>query len=241
MVTLEQLEAAGWDSKIKVIPPRSTISIEGWDKTGKTHLALTSPAPIYYIDIDEGTTGVIEKFQRDKEVFRYELPKQSKLGTPDELMVRFSEMWKELQNQINLALQMESGTLVIDTGTELYDICRLAQFGRVSQVQPHMYQKANAEMDEIFRCANQSRLNVVLLHQLDTDFNTGEVEGKGWKKTNYKVQTTIRTNRTKGEGGPIFGAEITSCRFNKDWMGMPLTEEAGLLNLSMLLPAMHNV
>ena len=47
MVTLEQLEAAGWDSKIKVIPNRSTVSIEGWDKTGKTHLALTSPAPIY--------------------------------------------------------------------------------------------------------------------------------------------------------------------------------------------------
>ena len=234
---LEKLRATGWDDKVRVIPNRSTLSIEGWDKTGKSHLALTAPEPIFYIDIDDGTTGVIEKFQETKQVFRYMMPRQSRVGKPKELQDRFSKLWEDLKKQINLALEMPSGTLVVDTATELYDICRLGKYGKMSQVPPNMYQVANSEMDEVMRCCNQSNLNVIVLHQLETEFGTSEVRGKGWKNMPFKVQTTIRTGRENGKNGPSFTGEVTCCRFRPDFMGTVF--EPPVWDLQMILPLIH--
>ena len=73
MVTLEDLKNVGFEDKVRLIPKRSIVSIEGLEKSGKTRLALTAPEPIVYIDLDVGTEGVIEPLMKDKQVLLYQV------------------------------------------------------------------------------------------------------------------------------------------------------------------------
>jgi hypothetical protein len=42
--------------------PRLLMAIDGPQKGGKTHFALTAPGPIGILNIDNGLEGVVEKF-----------------------------------------------------------------------------------------------------------------------------------------------------------------------------------
>ena len=75
MTTLKTLEQAGW-TKAAAVPRRLVCSIEGLDKTGKSHLAMSAPGPIVYVDLDVGTEGVIQKCQQDYLIYKVEQPKR---------------------------------------------------------------------------------------------------------------------------------------------------------------------
>ena len=60
--TIDSLKENGWQAGAPAAPRRLVCSIEGWDKSGKTHLAMTAPEPIVYLDLDVGTEGVKERF-----------------------------------------------------------------------------------------------------------------------------------------------------------------------------------
>ena len=205
-----------------IVPRRLICSIEGKDKTGKSHLAMTAPEPIMYIDLDVGTEGVLSKCR--KELLRYEVEQPGRLGSNKELMERFGDVWSDIQAQINLALDMGEGTLVIDTFTEAYDLCRLAHFGKLSQVQPHDYVKAYADLREIMRVASSTKMNIILLHKLGKEFNTGELEMKGWSDVPFQVHATLRTCREDSDTGPTFSAEVRSCRHKPELMGRVLAQ-----------------
>ena len=222
MVTLEDLKRDGWQSEAKAAPRRTIISIEGLDKTGKSHLALTAPEPIVYIDLDVGTEGVIEPIMAEKQVLLYQVDQPSKLGSASELINRFASIWKDIQSKASQALQLEGGTLVIDTFGEAYEICRLAHFGKLAQVPSHQYGVAYADLREICRVAYRSKMNLILLHQLGNEFNTGELKYQGWKGVPGEVQTTIRTHRENTPNGPVFSAEVMACRPKMELMGKRL-------------------
>ena len=239
---INSLLGNGWVNTVGPAPSRIIASIEGRDKTGKSHLALTSPKPIMYIDLDVGTEGVIHKFQGE-DVMVYQVEQPERLGSSQELMERFGKIWVTIQDKITEALAVNEGTLIIDTFTEAYDICRLAHFGKMSQVQPHQYQIAYADLREIMRKVHQSKMSCVLLHQMQNNFNTGEPEMKGWNTASYHVQATLRTHRDATPAGPVFYAEVKASRQNPTLMGKNLyagatTDPRGIpggLNMQMLL------
>ena len=224
MTTLKTLEQAGW-TKAAAVPRRLVCSIEGLDKTGKSHLAMSAPGPIVYVDLDVGTEGVIQKCQQDYLIYKVEQPKR--LGSSGELMDKFKDVWNDIQTQVASALSIGSGTLVIDTFTELYDICRLAHFGKMAQVQPHQYSVCYADMREIIRLANASKMNVILLHRMGADFNTGELTFQGWKQVPSEVQAVLRTQRSDTDSGPVFSAEVRTCRHKPEMMGKVLVAGKG--------------
>jgi len=224
MTTLKTLEQAGW-TKAAAVPRRLVCSIEGLDKTGKSHLAMSAPGPIVYVDLDVGTEGVIQKCQQDYLIYKVEQPKR--LGSSSELMDKFKDVWSDVQTQVASALSIGSGTLVIDTFTEVYDICRLAHFGKMAQVQPHQYSVCYADMREIIRLANASKMNVILLHRMGADFNTGELVFQGWKQVPSEVQAVLRTQRSDTDSGPVFSAEVRTCRHKPEMMGKVLVAGKG--------------
>jgi hypothetical protein len=247
MVTLEDLKQKGWQDIVKMAPKRSIMSIEGLDKTGKSRLAMTAPEPVVYMDLDVGTEGVIERMMAEREILLYQVEQPSKLGTASELMERFRLVWQDIQARVAEALQLESGTLVIDTFGEAYDICRLAHFGKMAQVQPHQYAVAYADLREICRLGYQSQMNLVLLHKLGGNFHTGELEPQCWKEVPYQVQTTLRTARENTPEGPHFYAEVMSCRPKMELMGQKLVpgnakalgEIPRMLDLTKFLSMIH--
>jgi hypothetical protein len=222
MVTLEDLKNSGWQATAKLAPRRSIMSIEGLDKSGKSRLAMSAPEPIVYLDLDVGTEGVIEPMMAQREILLYQVEQPSKLGTQSQVMDRFSAVWQDIQARVSEALQLESGTLVIDTFGEAYEICRLAHFGKLAQVQPHQYANCYKDLREICRVAYKSKMNCILLHKLGSNFHTGELEFQGWKDVPFQVQTTLRTSRENTPTGPVFSAEVMSCRQQMSLMGQTL-------------------
>ena len=224
MTTLEDLKKSGWQDVIKMSPKRAIMSIEGLDKTGKSRLAMTAPEPIVYLDLDIGTEGVIEPMMDQREILLYQVDQPSKLGTQSQVIDRFQAVWQDIQARIAEALELESGTLVIDTFGEAYEICRLAHFGKLAQVQPHQYANCYKDLREICRVAYKSKMNCILLHKLGNNFHTGELEHQGWKDVPFQVQTTLRTSRENTATGPVFSAEVMSCRKDMTLMGQTLVQ-----------------
>ena len=63
------------------IKRRVTWVIQGDEKTGKTHLAMTAPDPIALININRGTEGVINRKE-----FKDKVVKEIKIRLPNHLI-----------------------------------------------------------------------------------------------------------------------------------------------------------
>jgi hypothetical protein len=231
---LENLKQEGW-ARAATPPRRLICCIEGWDKTGKTHLTMSAPEPILYIAADNGVEGVVHKCTKEYQIFDVHPP--ARLGDIGDLIAKFKPIWEAIKKQISNAYEIGEGTLVIDSFTEIYDIARLAQFGKVAQVQPHEYQYVYAELRELIRMASASTMNTIFVNKMERDFNTGEPKPKGWSALSYEVQAVIRTQRDDSDAGPVFSAKVMTCRQNAQAMGKTLA--AGFLNYDFLLNLVH--
>lgn len=200
------------------VQKRLIISIEGPEKSGKTHFALTAPPPIALIDFDTGLEGVIHKFH-NKEVYVSEY----RLGlslTPD----AYLPTWEKVKKDYGMALSSKSiRTIIVDTATELWELCRLRHFGKLDKIMPHHYSAPNAEYRELIRVAYNSNKNVILLHKVKSEYvndrNTGKLIRAGFGDTGFLVQANLRTARDIENGFTVY---IRDCRQNPDLAGMDL-------------------
>lgn len=180
---------------------RVVIALDGADKCGKTYFALTAPKPLLFLDFDMGTEGVkgidhplVLKsdpfsfrstevtFDEDDERKRQEAVQ--KAAQP--VYQRFYETYHSaltrpaLETPDGRAIKLR--TLVIDTGSEAWELMRQVEFGRLTKVMPHHYSQVNAKMRDMVRAALESDVNVIWLHQLDCQWKEN-LEGKA-RKTN---------------------------------------------------------
>src|SRR3990167_261596 len=128
------------------VPDRLIVSVAGVEKSGKTHLALTAPGPIFYFDVDSGTEGVVHKFQAEKQIIVY--PVRYSLR---DTQSNYAKIYAPFLEEIRAAAKVGQGTIIFDTFTEVYELARLAHFGKLSQVQPHQYGVAYTDLKEIIR------------------------------------------------------------------------------------------
>lgn len=255
---LAELSSLGFSDNYIETPRRLIVSSEGMEKTGKTSFALSAPDPIIYIDIDIGGEGVIGKFQETgKKIYVYSVlvPKQAKQDV-------YEIMWADLKTRIEKAYLLSSGTVVWDTATEAFELCRLARFGRLTQVQPHNYTETNNEWREIVRKAFASRMNTVYIHKRKpvwlntTDSNgklksikTKDMELSGFAEMGYLAQVNLIHMREDTDDAVTFSVYIKECRHRagvakQTIRGLPLArgdDRVGdpLCNFEMLLSLVH--
>lgn len=256
--TITTLKGMGFSDDYVATPRRLIVSSSGKTKVGKSHFACSGPPPIIYFDIDVGTEGVLGKFQDDGKqilLYRVRVPKEAKQEV-------WTQMWEDLKARIKAAYALRAGTLVLDTSSEAYELCRLARFGRLTQVQPHNYTAVNTEWREMLRTAYDSPMNTVFIHKLKAvwmntvDNNgklkstkTNEMELAGFGEMDYAVQINVVHGKEKTENGTVFTLSIGDCRQNPSIEGMqlrglPIAEGEGrsfdpLLNFDMLLNLVH--
>jgi len=233
---VEQLRGLGFsDDEIKVFR-RLIASIAGLEKTGKTHFACTAPGPIMYFNIDIGAEGVVNKFQDDKRIFRYDV-RVPKGATKDV----YQAMWLDLKHRLEVVYSIGVGTVIIDTGTEAFELARLAHFGKLTQVMPHNYVEVNSEWREMMRTAYDSPMNTIYIHKMKSKWlngnRTGEYELAGFGEMGYLSQvniTTFREDNTDSSGSQ-FGMIVKDCRQNPNLNGTvlrgPMCDFNFLLNI----------
>lgn len=230
----KSLKDAGFEVLDPTVHPRLIMSLSGHQRHGKTHFAFTAPGPICYFNLDMGEEGVIHKFFGKKDIFTISLDIPSTSSDDDIAMIKqnkekASEVWNKFTKAYYVALK-EVRTIVIDTASELWELMRLARFGRSSQVQ-HLYTPVNAEFKGLFHEAKRAMgANVIFLHRYKSEYVNDKFTGNYipacFGSTSYEVQIVAHMRRTdpeEGEGGNSqFSIWIEDCKQNAEMIGKTL-------------------
>jgi hypothetical protein len=246
-VTINQLKALGFSDDYQQTPRRLIISLSGRAKTGKSHFALTAPEPIIYINIDIGTEGVVGKFQdQGKKIYIYDL-RVPKEATKDV----WSKMWADFKVRVRKAYEIKTGTVVWDTGSEAYELARLAHFGRLTEVKPSDYAAVNNEWRDVLRTAyDAEEVNTIFIHKVKESWGmiptnngsrlgkTGKMELSGFSEMDYSVQLNGETDCRFEDGEPVFSVSVKDCRQNMKISGTLL--EGPMCNFEFLLGLVHD-
>lgn len=207
---------------------RIILAIDGKEKVGKTRFCLTAPGPIAFFNIDLGTEGVLDVYCKENpkkkvyiQTFHVRML-EGKEGQDAALVV-----WQRLITAYRAVLG-KVRTVVIDTSTELWDIVRLAAFGKLSQVKSHHYGPVNSQFRDFIRMAYDSNTNLILIHKLkdeyENDKKTGRLVRGGFSDTGFMVQANATLSKDpKAESiDEKFKLLITDCRQNTNAEGTEL-------------------
>lgn len=221
----------------RVIVPRIIMSISALEKQGKTHFSLTAPAPSVIFSTDIGEEGVVHKFG-DKDINIIEIANFEEGND-----VAAEKEWDRYLDTYNAFLNdKDTRTIIIDTATEIWELIRLARFGRLTQVMPYQYGPVNKEFRSMIRKAYDFDKNVVFLHKMRPQYVNdkwnGEYERSGFNTMGFLVQVNAQMYRYSQEDGGEFVLWVKDCRQNPDMADMEL--EGDMCNFptmaSMVLP-----
>lgn len=243
---INQLVQLGFQAVAQPVPQRVIAKIAGPEKTGKTHIALTCTQPIIFISIDIGTEGVVEKFMNaGRQILYYDVRIPRNASAAD-----YSTMWTKMDQIIDVALQLGTGTIVFDSWTEMYELARLKYFaGRLDKVNPGEYPVVYADLREKIRRIYDSSMSAILLTKMAPEFGTRQLIEKGFGDTDFLVQANFITSRidmqdpTTGAFWPHFGITVKDCRLNPFLNGMTFPSmgpNGDQFNMEQIIWLIHN-
>lgn len=229
--TATSLKGTTFTQQNKEAKRRLIMAIDAPEKCGKTNFALSAPGPIAYVNFDQGLDSVIQKFQKLKKIYVAEmkLPRKGNDMNVEEVANAAAESWNTFCNDFMGAVRDPSvKTIVTDTATELWELLRLAKFGKLAQVMPHQYAIPNSIYREMIREVENSTKNLILIHKVSDEYvndkRTGQKIRAGYKDSGYIVQVNAKLWKVASEDFPDrFHFEITDCRQNPECEGTELT------------------
>ena len=208
-MTGHKIVVPGFGPILKSTEYRLIASVEGLEKNGKSTFALSAPGPLAIIDMDTGLEGVIEKWVDKKDIIRAEFNYRDATNKDE-----WERMWMQVKTAWKDALaSRDIRTLIGDTATEMWELVRLARFGKLDKVMPLQYGPVNTEFRDLIRSAYMTNKNVVLLHKQKSEYvndkRTGKMERSGFSDMGYLVQINLKTWRDEDNQ---FGFTVIDCR-----------------------------
>lgn len=212
-----------------VIRRRIILAVDALDKAGKTRFGFTAPKPILYLDLDIGREGVVDQFKHPlivvskPFVFRslesMFAPENKNKASDDIAMEKALPELERFRRTYLAGLRepivryrgkpLRARTIIIDTGTEVWELLRLCEFGKLTQVKPHHYAAVNGMMRDLVRAGFDSDVNVIWLHKLKGEWaqaadgkanKTGTLERQGFGDMAFLVQANALLYRAPTAG-----------------------------------------
>ncbi len=217
----------GFERVTSELPKRRLImSIGDLEKDGKTHFALTAPGPIGVIDADRGLEGVAEKFAAaGKEIHMKnyrKMPVRTMKDNEDHIA-----RWDAVEEDYHVLLDDPAiRTIIWDTDTELWEMIRMARFGKLTQIKSHHYGPVNAEFRKLVDEAFDSNKNLILISrykkqyvkkntQSDDSVWNGKYDAAGFNELASIVQVNLRSRLVRDEdGASVPTITVVNCRQN---------------------------
>lgn len=226
---MKDLKQAGFKEASAEVVPRLIVAIDGLEKQGKTHWALTAPDPIGLIDFDVGSEGVVSKFvKEEKKIMTVNIKVPETRADAAKSATEANAVWREFKAAYDYSLQ-NFRTTIIDTATEAWELLRMARFGKLTQVMPHHYVTVNTEFRRLIRSAYDTDSNLILIHKRKKQWRegsdgkanwTGDYERNGFSDTGFLVQVNAIATRKNGE----FHIHVVDCRQNAQCAGLDMTD-----------------
>lgn len=225
---------------------RLLIASQGRDKSGKTEFGFTAPSPIAVISMDIGLEGVVEKWvKRGKKIWvaHFNVPP---VVNQSEYLGVFNRTRDAYYKAIS---HKDVRTVLVDTGTDWWELARLAEFGQLSPAAD--IKRAYAPLNQLFRSLLKmgfdTNKSIIITHKMKEnwtikqlangkvqDVADGTYSRAGFSESEYLVQANIehRYNRDTGK----FEIEILNCRQNMNMTGMTLIgDECTFANVGSLI------
>lgn len=228
------------------VPPVVVLDAYGGEMGGKSHFACTAAGArgmLYQTFESHTAAGVVSKFA-DREIvygsYESEMPPQISYDEPDEVRKYFRAQLERAKSDLDIGLKAGAGVVVVDKGTELWQVVRYAFLGglknkdRGGQLN---YETPNMEFAEYIRKPAAKGASIIVINEDDDEWTTvldekgrekrqttGRILRKGVNKRNdplrYLVDASIRL--FKSGTPPRFFAELVECRQHPELNGMQL-------------------
>lgn len=206
----------------------STVAKE---KEGKTTWAFTAPGPIAAISTDTGTEDIAKNFLTQKQILLCDFKSAGDMMNSDASAKEKQEMyeaeWARMKKVIIKIIGLKKfRTLIIDTATEMWELCRLAEFGKLTQVMPHHYTTVNNEFKALIKATEQAHINSIWIHKMKKEYKTkadgkdswtGKYERQGFGDMPFLVDVNLRHYfhlAQNEEDTSRFGINIIDSRVN---------------------------
>lgn len=217
------LVASGFELPSEDINYRMLISSQGLEKSGKTEFALSAPGPIAIINMDDGLEGVVEKWVKKKRLWiaHFPIPPMGDKNT-------YLAIWRRTEDAFMKALaNKDVRTIMIDTGSDWWELCRLAEFGALSPAVDikRAYGPLNQKFRSFIKAAYQTDKNLIMTHKMKELYTVKQVvvngqmknqdswDGESYKRTGFGENNfLIQVNLEHRYRGGKFETEIINCR-----------------------------
>lgn len=225
----------GWhqfEDMLDTIDRHLSIELIGPEQSGKTYIALTAPGPIAYFDMDDNDRPVVRKIREkwpDKVIKKmsFEIPKGLVVNEKLQKMAiaernRYLDAWTWACESDKVK------TLVMDTGTDAWELWRYAEFGAESS-RARNYGGLNSQFAAMLRMPRRHGKNLAVINrtkdQWKDDKPTGAIIRDGFKNTGYAMHATIEAMRDEYDNFSIqlrdvrHDASLNGAIFGPDGLG----------------------
>lgn len=230
--------------------PRLMIGTDGPPDSGKTEFILSAPGPGIVICLDRGYDGCLmnanppKARRRDYAFKSISVPLATQVAQPVYL-----DYWKSFYAEYKKALDNpDARTVGLDGDSDSWELQRLAEFGKLTQIPGIMYTNVNAARRAMIARAWDSGKIIIATNKIKDEYvdetdaagnpvldnagkpkrkKSGEVERQGFSDTDYLWQIQLRhfyveaTDKTPGQ----FGIRILKCKKDRSLVGLELMGE----------------
>lgn len=224
---------------------RVMITTEGPPNSGKTEFALSAPGPGAVICLDRGFDAVFDnphppKTRRPDFAFKVVLAPQNTAATQDQ----FLEYWRSYRSDLYSAIALpEVRTVVTDGDSDSWELQKLAEYGKLTQIMPIRYTSANAARRALYSKVFDSGKIFIATNKMKKEYKdlfkpngdpvldetgkqkqewTGDFKRQGFEDNGYLFAIRLLHMARVTPGGVEFGIKIKSCKPNMDLEGEEL-------------------
>lgn len=233
---------------------RLLIGTDGPSDSGKSEFALSAPGPGLAICLDRGIDGVLDNpkppaTRRDGWAFKViAVPTATQAKQPEYL-----DYWRSFYDVYKSALDNpDCRSVLVDGDSDSWELQRLAEFGKLTQIPPMMYTSVNAARRAMYNRAWDSKKIVIATNKIKKEYETirnddgtpnlkdgkeqrewtGDWERQGFPDQDYLFHIQLRHLYRPGKDivvGPKtikrpgeFGIRIMKCKASSDLIGVEL-------------------
>lgn len=171
----------GFTPAAEIVKPATTLTlaVNALEKCGKTRFILTAPKPIALINFDRDIQqDLIDELGINAQTDLFIKTIEVSEGDAEDIWLK---QWRDVKQAYSKVLDLpEIATVAVDTADQCYELSRLGNFGKLTQVPPFKYAIVNTEMRLMIKEANKRGKNVIWTHRLKKEYKQNKKGDDSW-------------------------------------------------------------